>query len=65
MERPKLLLTRDETRAALGGVSLSTIDDLERRRQLRAVRIGRRVFFLQTEIDRFIEGRLAAASMIK
>jgi len=51
----KRLLGRDESRDYLGGISATTLWRLEIEGQIRSVKIGRRVFFEQRDLDRFIE----------
>ena len=50
----RAILSRDQARQFLGGVSLPTLDRLIHTGRLRVIRIGRRRFIAKTELDRFI-----------
>jgi len=54
------LFSRAEVAQILGGLSLRTVERLEERGELKAVRIGRRVLFEASAVDEYIS-RLAAA----
>jgi len=53
-----VLLTRDEAKAALGGISTNTIIRMEKRGVLPAVRFagGRRVFYRKADVEKLIRG---------
>lgn len=51
----KLLISKDDA-AAMLSVSLRTIDNLVRAKELRPRRIGRRLLFTRTELERFSRG---------
>jgi len=50
----KRLYTLDETRQVLGGISLGTVHNLRKRKQLRILKIGSRSFVKKEEIERFL-----------
>ena len=51
----KILISKDAA-AAMLSVSLRTIDNLVRAKELRPRRIGRRLLFTRTELERFSRG---------
>ncbi len=51
----KILISKDAA-AAMLSVSLRTIDNLVRAKELRPRRIGRRLLFTRTELQRFSRG---------
>lgn len=53
-QKPSKQYSRDET-AKMLGVSKVTLWDLERKGQIKATRIGRRVLFDESEIKRILE----------
>lgn len=57
---PRRLLSRAEVAQLLGGLSVRTVERLEERGELIALRIGRRVVFEAAAVDRYVR-RLAAA----
>jgi hypothetical protein len=50
----KLLIPLDEAREILGGISMGHLRNLNKRGQLRFVKVGRRTFVEKNEIDRFL-----------
>jgi excisionase family DNA binding protein len=48
------LFTREEG-ASFVGISVSYLDKLWERRELRRVKIGRRVYYTKSELERFIK----------
>lgn len=50
----RVLLDKQNTQAALGGISRPTLDRLRRSGEIACVRVGRRVFFLADDVDAYI-----------
>jgi excisionase family DNA binding protein len=48
-----ILLSKNEARRELGGVSMRTIDELIARKVLPVVRIGRRVLIRRSQLEQF------------
>ena len=57
---PRRLLNREEVAELLGGVSVRTLERLVEKGDLVPLRIGRRVLFEPSAVDRYVR-RLAAA----
>lgn len=49
-----VLLDKQDTQAALGGISRPTLDRLRRNGEIACVRVGRRVFFLADDVENYI-----------
>jgi excisionase family DNA binding protein len=50
----KLLISLDEGREMLGGISLGHLRNLKNRGEIRFVKVGRRTFIEKREIERFL-----------
>lgn len=51
---PPLLLDGEATRQVLGGISRNHLDNLVKRGDIPAVRIGRRVMFRATDVQHYV-----------